>query len=117
MRDSLKSEEMSRTLAANLLRLIGSTTQQEIADKVGISRSALNKILQGEVDPRLSTVQALADVLEKPIGELTGEPAETAGVSQDGLQLARLYDALDPEDRAFAWKFLRKLGGWPPSPR
>jgi transcriptional regulator with XRE-family HTH domain len=117
MRDRLSWADMTRTFAANLRRLMGDATQQDIADKVGMSRTALNKILQGLVDPRLSTVQALADVLGKPIGELTGEPAETAGVSSEALRVAQMYDALDPEDRAFAWKFLRKLGAEPPSPQ
>jgi transcriptional regulator with XRE-family HTH domain len=101
----------SRTLAANLVRLIGTTSQQEIADKVGMSRTALNKILQGRVDPRLSTVQALADVLGKPIGELTGEASETAGLSQDALLIARLYDRLDWQDKPTARKFLQTLVG------
>jgi transcriptional regulator with XRE-family HTH domain len=117
MRDRLSWADMTQTFAANLRQLMGNATQQDIADKVGMSRTALNKILQGLVDPRLSTVQALADVLGKPIGELTGEPAETAGVSSEALRVAQMYDALDPEDRAFAWKFLRKLGAEPPSPQ
>jgi transcriptional regulator with XRE-family HTH domain len=110
--DRLGSAEMaSRTLAANLVRLIGTTSQQEIADKVGMSRTALNKILQGRVDPRLSTVQALADVLGKPIGELTGEASETAALSQDALLIARLYDRLDWQDKPTALKFLQTLVG------
>jgi transcriptional regulator with XRE-family HTH domain len=115
MRDALRSDEMPRSLAANLQRLIGNATQQEIANKVGMSRSALNAILQGRVDPRLSTVQALADVLGTPMCELTGGVAETAGLSRDARRLALLYDGLDPGERAFVWTFLRKLYGEPPS--
>jgi transcriptional regulator with XRE-family HTH domain len=117
MRDDVDFEQMSQTLADNLTRLIGATSHQEIAERVGISRSALYNILQGTVDPRLSTVQALADVLGKPIGALTGEAVEPAGVSREAEAIARLYDALDPEDRAFVWRFLRKLAPEPPSPQ
>jgi transcriptional regulator with XRE-family HTH domain len=115
MRDALRSDEMPRSLAENLTRLIGRTTQQEIADKVGMSRSALNKILQGRVDPRLSTVQALADVLGTPICELTGGRSETAGLSRDAQRLGLLFDGLDPAERAFLWDFVKRLYGEPPA--
>jgi transcriptional regulator with XRE-family HTH domain len=106
MRDTLRLADMSRTLAANLMRLIGATTQQEIADKVGISRSALNNILQGKVDPRLSTAQALADVLGVSISELTGEaPNGERPLSKTAMRIARVYDALEPEDQAVVKRF------------
>jgi transcriptional regulator with XRE-family HTH domain len=119
MRDRLSSGQMSRILAANLKRLIkGKASQQEIADKVGMSRTALNKLLQGRVDPRLSTVQALADVLGKRIGELTGETDETVLLSRDARQIAEWYDSLDdPADRAYATTFFRKTFGFGSSPR
>jgi transcriptional regulator with XRE-family HTH domain len=111
MRDRISWAEaaMPRTFAANLLRLMGNATQQEIADKVGMSRSALNKILQGRVDPRLSTVQALAEVLGQPIGALTGEEGPPEGPSPQAAEIARLYDVLDLDTQAFVWKLLRKL--------
>lgn len=118
MRDRLSCVEMSRVLAANLVRLIGTTTQQEIADKVGISRSALNKILQGQVDPRLSTVQALADVLGVPIERLTEEEGSRNTPSSEALEIARLYDALaEPDYKAVVKKVLIAFLPKPPSPR
>jgi transcriptional regulator with XRE-family HTH domain len=110
MRDGLDLLDMPSTLAANLQRLIGSSTQQEIADKARMSRTALNKILQGDVDPRLSTVQALADALGQPIGALTGE-VETSELSPDALQIGLLYEGLDLDDQAFVRRLLRKLAG------
>lgn len=116
MRDRIICEEMSRVLAANLVRLIGTTPQQEIAGKVGISRSALNKIMQGRVDPRLSTVQALADVLGVSILVLTESEGSRKDLSPDALRLAGLYDGLEMEDKVFVRKIVRKLAPEPPSP-
>lgn len=39
-------------------------SKQEIAHRAGISRRALYSLLEGEADPRLSTLEALAHVLE-----------------------------------------------------
>lgn len=116
MRDRLSCEEMSRVLAANLVRLIGTTPQQEIADKVGISRSALNKIMNGRVDPRLSTVQALADVLGVSLVDLTEAEGTRTEPTRDAQQIAELYDDLDLDDKAFVRRFVRKLAGEPPLP-
>lgn len=38
-------------------------SKQDIASRAGISRRALYSLLEGEADPRLSTVEALAHVL------------------------------------------------------
>jgi DNA-binding XRE family transcriptional regulator len=117
MRDRVGCEEMAQVLAANLLRLIGHASHQEIAEKVGISRSALYNIVQGSVDPRLSTVQALADVLCVPIGALTGEQGEDLGLTPRALEIARTFDALDPEQQALAWKLVRMICDTSPSSR
>ena len=103
------------TFATNLRRLMVGSTQQELADQVGISRSGLNKILQGEVDPRLSTVQALAEAIGKPIGSLTGEAEREEGLTLRAQEIARMYDALDPDEQAFVWRLFRKIGGTTPS--
>jgi DNA-binding phage protein len=38
-------------------------SKQEIAQRAGISRRALYSLLEGEADPRLSTIESLAHVL------------------------------------------------------
>jgi transcriptional regulator with XRE-family HTH domain len=119
MRDELswaeQAEPVSRAFAENLRRLMVGATQRAIAEQVGMSRQALNKIMQGKVDPRLSTVQALADVLGKPICQLTGAVDETAALSRDAQRLGLLFDGLDPRERSFLWDFAKRLYGEPPS--
>jgi transcriptional regulator with XRE-family HTH domain len=117
MRDAISWADttMPRTFADNLLRLMGNRTQQEVADQVGMSRSALNKILQGRVDPRLSTVVALAEVLGQPIGALTGEVAEPEGPSLRALEIARIFDALDRGPKELAWAVMKTFARTPPS--
>lgn len=55
------------------LRLDKGLTQQQLADKAGISRPALGRIERGIVGPRGRTLSALADALEVPLREIIAE--------------------------------------------
>jgi transcriptional regulator with XRE-family HTH domain len=90
-------------------------TQDELAVKVGVSRSAIGEIERGAVDPAHSTVQALADVFEISVDELTGSPTEAAGLTRSALQIARLYDSLEDENRELVKRLLQQLAPKHPS--
>jgi transcriptional regulator with XRE-family HTH domain len=45
-------------------------TQQELADKIGITRVALARIESGQAQPRPRTTRALAKALDVPIDAL-----------------------------------------------
>ena len=45
-------------------------TQAELAEQVGIGRTALSKIENGAYYPSAKTMKKISDVLNKPIGEI-----------------------------------------------
>jgi DNA-binding XRE family transcriptional regulator len=48
-------------------------TQDEVAEKVGIARTTLHFICNGKSDPKVSTLMAVAKVLEIPFVDLFEE--------------------------------------------
>lgn len=52
------------------VRLSRGITQSELANKIGVSRSAIAKYEKGERNPPLSLLQKIADVLKIPISDL-----------------------------------------------
>lgn len=80
MSDRILSAEVSKQqLAANVRRIreARGLTQDELAEKVGLSRSAMGAIERAEVDTAFSTAVAIADVLGVSVSVLAGEHAET----------------------------------------
>lgn len=54
------------------LRLLKGLTQEDLAEKTGLSVRTIQRIESGEVDPRTFTLNALAEALEVDIKELMG---------------------------------------------
>lgn len=52
------------------LRSVGGLTQQELADRAGLSRAGYRNIETGRTIPRSSTLEALAEALDVPLREL-----------------------------------------------
>jgi transcriptional regulator with XRE-family HTH domain len=87
--------------AVRRLRKARRWTQQQLADAIGVHRTTVHLVEKGDRDHDHGTIQKMADVFGVPIGEITGEaPSATPGLSQTALKLARIYDALEPEDQA-----------------
>jgi len=63
---------MTNALGPNLARLRGQMglSQAEVAEKAGISRQAYRSLEQGEAEPRVATLQALAVALRSPVEDL-----------------------------------------------
>ena len=55
------------------LRIRRALTQQELADKAGISSNALNRIEPSKAEPHMSTLRKLAKALDVDPSELVGE--------------------------------------------
>jgi transcriptional regulator with XRE-family HTH domain len=57
----------------NILRIRRALTQQELAEKAGISKNALNRIELNKAEPHMSTLRKLAQALNVDPIELLGE--------------------------------------------
>jgi len=59
------------------LRLLKGLTQEELADKTGLSVRTIQRIESGEVDPRTYTLNALADALGVDLEAFTSQKINT----------------------------------------
>jgi transcriptional regulator with XRE-family HTH domain len=55
------------------LRVRRALTQQELADKAGVSSNTLNRIELNKAEPHMSTLRRLAKALDVDPSELVGE--------------------------------------------
>ena len=55
------------------LRIRRALTQQELAERSGLSKNALNRIELDKAEPRMSTLRKLAKALDVDPAELVGE--------------------------------------------
>lgn len=60
------------------LRLLKGLTQEELAERTGLSVRTIQRIENGDVDPRTYTLSALAEALEVEVSEFTTPKAEAA---------------------------------------
>jgi transcriptional regulator with XRE-family HTH domain len=76
-RQKALTDKERKSLADRLeqLRKAAGLNQQELADKAGLSMSVVSQIERGKkLDPRVSTIEALADALGVSVDELLGRP-------------------------------------------
>ncbi len=52
-------------------------SQQELADRVGVSRQTINAIEKGDYNPTINLCRAICKVLGKTLDEIFGEEEET----------------------------------------
>ncbi len=61
---------MSVNEKIRLIRETKGLTQEQIAEKLGISPTAYGDIERGDNDPKLSKLQKIAEILEMPLSDL-----------------------------------------------
>ncbi len=93
-------QKLRDTLAANLSFriLLSGDSQVRIAERTGISTSALSSYVQGTRYPRPGQLDALAKYFHCSVRELTDDPTEGSGVgniSNEARQIAFSFDELD----------------------
>jgi len=100
MVDDIDDQIMRDTLAVNLSYLIlrSGDSQAHVAEKTGISPSALSSYLNGVRYPRPGQLNALAKYFHTTVGQLTDAP--TGGnpqpqISSEAKQIAYSFDELD----------------------
>ena len=62
----MSTEEMG--VRIKLLRMNKGMTQQELADELGVKRSTIGMYEQGQREPDMETIDAIADVFNVPSG-------------------------------------------------
>ena len=99
-----QDQKMRGTLAVNLsyFLLRSGETQAKVAEKTGISTSALNSYVRGTRYPRPGQLDALAKYFHVSVGELTDDPTErnkSVTVSDEAKKIAYSFDELDLHGR------------------
>lgn len=99
-----RDQKMRSTLAINLNYLLikSGESQTYVAEKTGISSSALHNYVKGIRYPRPGQLDALAKHFHVSVGELTDDPAEKIpeiSVSEEAKRVAYNFDELDPHGR------------------
>lgn len=71
-------DQLRKALAANLVRLRGERTQEEIADKANLHLTSISYLERGEREPFASTLLILADAYGASVDQiLDGIPTPT----------------------------------------
>lgn len=88
------------------LRLSHEFTQQEIADRLGISRGAYANLENGKREPDIATLIFIADLYGVTLDYLVGHEKEPT-VKDDGLsEIEHLFLSLPPERREEVLRFM-----------
>ena len=83
-------------------------TQQELADKIGVSRSTIGMYESAEREPDFETLEAIADVLNVNMSILLGEEKSTPVISDEG-EVSVIFNQLNDVNKSAALAALKAL--------
>ena len=72
-------------------------TQEQLAERIGVSRTAIARYESGEIEPKLHNLAAIAETLNVSTDELLGVRVSVSGLS------------LSPEAEAALGAFIREI--------
>jgi len=81
-------------------------TLEQLAERAGLTPNFVGSVENGQRDPSLSTVLALAKGLHTPVGELLAPAKES---SPEALELARLFETLPADVQDSVLRLVRTL--------
>lgn len=94
-------EENNNEIGENIyrLRVAAELSQSQLAERLGLTRSAISQYESGRIKPRMGTVEKLANVFSVPKTDIigpapgTGQPADDAAMAlaDDEKALVDLY--------------------------
>lgn len=88
-------------------RILTGLTQQELAERVGISRAAISLYESSEREPDLRNQKKIATALGVTIGDLLGE-GQLQDVPEETVAFARQLESLSADQRAAVMQFIRR---------
>ena len=81
------------------LRTAKNYTQEQVADRLGISRQKYARVENGTNSITLDILAKIAEILDVTVGDITRvldeEPAVTFRAGTDGASLEKIFDMLD----------------------
>ncbi|MGH7206326.1 MAG: helix-turn-helix domain-containing protein [Nitrospiraceae bacterium] len=84
-------------------------SQEEVAKRIGIPRSALSNIESGQRGIDALELRKIAELYKLPLAHFTGETSAKAGLPDDVAHLARKVASLSKSDRAELERFAEYL--------
>ncbi len=91
------------------LRRARGLTQDDLANACGVSRSAVAQWETDRAGQLRGNITRIAEALGASIEHLLQGAGSAASATGDELAMLRLYNACDPEDRAFLLRTAHKL--------
>ena len=82
------------------LRIESGMTQQQLADKLGVSDGAVSQWETGMYFPRIGMVQKIAGLFGVKVSDVIGEVEKDVSLSYDEEQLIEAYRKLNAKGRA-----------------
>ena len=97
----MKISDAKKTIGQNIKRLRkrNGWTQRDVAEKVGLSRSAISQIELGQVDVNFTKLKKFAEVFDIDYTILVkgGDDSTTAKYKAESIRLAALLDEKEEE--------------------
>lgn len=82
------------------LRSIKKLSQKQVAVELGIDQGQYSRMESGKVEPTLSSLQKIADVLDISLSELLKDNSDLSeDINLPLLEKVKLIDQLDPKER------------------
>ena len=82
------------------LRLENGMSQRQVAEKLGVTRSAVSQWESGNFFPRMGMVQRLAGLFGVKVSDIIGDVKPNGDLSYDEAQLLNAYRQLNAKGRA-----------------
>ena len=87
-------------------------TQEQLADRIGKTRSAVSQYESGKIVPRMGVVEDLARVLMVNKNEIIGSEPVFDGLANDENELVSLFRKMNDEQRTAIIGTARAMVGW-----
>lgn len=92
------------------LRIIKGLTQQELSDRIGVSRSAIGMYERGEREPDFETLEAMADFFNVDMNYILGSTHKTTVLhASDELDFMVTYQRLNTSGKARLLEYAMEL--------